>query len=233
MAERSVAPGQMYIEVEYDYEYKSKERLITIKQGESYLLVKKTNNDWWQVRKDEANKPFYVPAQYVREVRRALMPPPKPLSAACRPNRPSGLEIQRPDENKKSTSLSPSSGALLPPRDDRGSPTGHPPPTQTNTLPDPLPHSRAESPSRKVDGERDKDKELEKSGRGPEKGAIQEVFTGEGGSSDKNRHDSESGDDLSSGSTDNLQVRVTCIPTRKQIPLASLFPKVCLNILIS
>lgn len=236
MAERSVAPGQMYIEVEYDYEYKSKERLITIKQGESYLLVKKTNDDWWQVRKDEANKPFYVPAQYVREVRRALMPPPKPLSAACRPSRPSGLEIPRPDENKKSPSPSPSSGALMPPRDDRGSPgspTGHAPPSQTNTLPDSLPHSRAESPRRKVDGERDKDKELEKSGRGPEKGAIQEVFTGEGGSSDKKRNDSESGDDLSSGSTDNLQVRVTCIPTHKRIPLASLFPKVYLNIPIS
>ncbi|XP_048019254.1 rho GTPase-activating protein 12a isoform X5 [Megalobrama amblycephala] len=178
MAERSVAPGQTYIEVEYDYEYKSKDRLITIKQGESYLLVKKTNDDWWQVRKDEASKPFYVPAQYVREVRRALMPPPKPLSAACRggtgPIRPSGLEIQRPDENKKSPSPSPSSSALMPPRDDRsspGSPTG-----QINTLSGSLPHSRAESPSRIVDGERD-----------------------------KNRNDSESGDDLSSGSTDNLQ----------------------------
>ncbi|XP_077078486.1 rho GTPase-activating protein 12a isoform X2 [Siphateles boraxobius] len=205
MAERSVAPGQMYIEVEYDYEYKSKERLITIKQGESYLLVKKTNDDWWQVRKDEANKPFYVPAQYVREVRRALMPPPKPLNAACRPNRPSGLEIQRPDENKKSPSPSPSSGALLPPRDDRGSPGSPTGQALTNTLPDSLPLSRAESPSRKVDGERNKDKELEKSGRGPEKGAIQEVFTGEGGSSDKIRNYSESGDDLSSGSTDNLQ----------------------------
>ncbi|XP_067308695.1 rho GTPase-activating protein 12a isoform X9 [Pseudorasbora parva] len=210
MAERSVAPGQMYIEVEYDYEYKSKDRLIIIKQGESYLLVKKTNDDWWQVRKDEASKPFYVPAQYVREVRRALMPPPKPLSAACRggtgPIRPSGLEIPRPDDNKKSPS--PSSNALLPPRDDRGSPgspKGHVPLIQINTLPDPLPHSRAESPSRKVDGERDKDKELERTVRGPEKGAIQEAVTGEGGSSDKNRNDSESGDDLSSGSTDNLQ----------------------------
>ncbi|XP_067218356.1 rho GTPase-activating protein 12a isoform X3 [Chanodichthys erythropterus] len=182
MAERSVAPGQTYIEVEYDYEYKSKDRLITIKQGESYLLVKKTNDDWWQVRKDEASKPFYVPAQYVREVRRALMPPPKPLlnsRGGTGPIRPSGLEIQRPDENKKSPSPSSSSSALMPPRDDRsspGSPTG-----QINTLSGSLPHSRAESPSRIVDGERDR------------------------GSSDKNRNDSESGDELSSGSTDNLQ----------------------------
>uniref|UniRef100_A0A671TFV4 Rho GTPase-activating protein 12-like n=1 Tax=Sinocyclocheilus anshuiensis TaxID=1608454 RepID=A0A671TFV4_9TELE len=217
MADRSVAPGQMYIEVEYDYEYKSKDRVIIIKQGESYLLVKKTNEDWWQVRKDEVSKAFYVPAQYVREVRRALMPPPKPLSAAGRggtgPIRPSGLEIQRPDESKKSLCPSPSGNALLTPNDDRGSPgspTAHVPPTQMNTLPGSLPRSRAKSPSRNVDGEKDKDKELEKSSRGPEKGAIHEEFAREGGGLDKNRNDSESGDDLSSGSTDNLQVRTTC-----------------------
>ncbi|KAK2900605.1 hypothetical protein Q8A67_008720 [Cirrhinus molitorella] len=212
MADRTVAPGQTYIEVEYDYEYKSKDRMITIKQGESYLLVKKTNEDWWQVRKDDTSKPFYVPAQYVREVRRALMPPPKPLSGAGRggtgPIRPSGLEIQRSDDNKKSPCPSPSGNALLPPRDDRGSP-GSPialaPPTLTNTSPGTLPRSRAESPSRKVDGEKDKDKESEKSSRGPEKGAIHEEFAEEGGGLYKNRNDSESGDDLSSGSVDNLQ----------------------------
>uniref|UniRef100_A0A8C2FQJ5 Rho GTPase activating protein 12a n=1 Tax=Cyprinus carpio TaxID=7962 RepID=A0A8C2FQJ5_CYPCA len=215
MADRSVAPGQTYVEVEYDYDYKSKDRLITIKQGERYLLIKKTNEDWWQVRKDEASKPFYVPAQYVREVRRALMPPPKPLSAAGRggtgPIRPSGLEIQRPDDNKKSPCPSPSGSALLPPRDDRGSPgspTALVPPTQMNTSPGSLPRSRAESPSRKVDGE--KDKELEKSSRGLEKDAIHEEFAREGGGLNKNRKDSESGDDLSSGSTDNLQVRIAC-----------------------
>lgn len=200
MADRSVAPGQTFIEVEYDYEYKSKDRIITIKQGEKYLLVKKTNEDWWQVRKDEATKPFYVPAQYVREVRRALMPPPKPLSAAGRggtgPIRPSGLDIPQQDDNKKSPCPSPCGPALLPPRDDRGSP-GSPtallPPTQTNTSPCTLPRSRAESPTCKEE--------------------IHEEFAGEGGCSDKNRNDSESGDDLSSGSTDNLQVRITFIPT--------------------
>uniref|UniRef100_A0A672S145 Rho GTPase-activating protein 12-like n=1 Tax=Sinocyclocheilus grahami TaxID=75366 RepID=A0A672S145_SINGR len=213
MADRSVAPGQTYIEVESDYEYKYKDRLITIKQGESYMLVKKTNEDWWQVRKDEATKPFYVPAQYVREVRRALMPPPKPLGAAGRggtgPIRPSGLEIQRPCDNKKSPCPSPSGSALLPPRDDRGSPgspTALVPPTQMNTSPGSLPRSRAESPSHKVDG----DKELEKSSRGLEKDAIYEEFAREGGGLDKTRNDSESGDDLSSGSTDYLQVRLTC-----------------------
>lgn len=197
MADRSIAPGQTYIEVEYDYDYKSKDRLITIKHGESYLLVKKTNEDWWQVRKDEASKPFYVPAQYVREVRRALMPPPKPFNIPGRvgpgPNRPSALEIQRPNDIKKSPCPSPSSTALLPPRDDRGSPvspTRHLPPAQMNTFPGALPCFRAESPGSKLDGERDKDKEQ---------------FAEEGGGSDKNRIDSESGDELSSGSTDNLQ----------------------------
>uniref|UniRef100_A0A3B5QPY0 Rho GTPase activating protein 12a n=1 Tax=Xiphophorus maculatus TaxID=8083 RepID=A0A3B5QPY0_XIPMA len=80
MADLPIAPGEVYIEVEYDYEYKSKDRVITIREGECYMLIKKSNEDWWQVRKDETAKPFYVPAQYVREVRKALMPPPKPIS---------------------------------------------------------------------------------------------------------------------------------------------------------
>ncbi|XP_043990404.1 rho GTPase-activating protein 12-like isoform X4 [Gambusia affinis] len=80
MADLPIAPGEVYVEVEYGYEYKSKDRLITIREGECYMLIKKSNEDWWQVRKDETTKPFYVPAQYVREVRKALMPPPKPIS---------------------------------------------------------------------------------------------------------------------------------------------------------
>ncbi|XP_051984004.1 rho GTPase-activating protein 12-like isoform X2 [Xyrauchen texanus] len=220
MTDCPVAPGQTYIEVEYDYEYKSKDRLIAIKQGERYLLVKKTNDDWWQARKEEGSKPFYVPAQYVRELRRALMPPPKPLphtGAVARGGtgtiRPSALDIQRSDE-KKILSLSPSSGqrtALLPPRDDRGSPgspgspMGHVPHTQINTPHGSLPQLRAESPNRTGDEEMDKDLESEKWERGPEKGAVQEEFARESRGLDKIRNDSESGEELSSGSTDNLQ----------------------------
>uniref|UniRef100_A0AAY4A743 Rho GTPase activating protein 12 n=1 Tax=Denticeps clupeoides TaxID=299321 RepID=A0AAY4A743_9TELE len=82
-----LAPGQVYVEVAYDYEYKAKERLISIRQGECYLLVRKTNDDWWQVRGQVGTRAFYVPAQYVREVRRALLPPttkPKPSSLDLR-----------------------------------------------------------------------------------------------------------------------------------------------------
>ncbi|TSY27776.1 Rho GTPase-activating protein 12 [Bagarius yarrelli] len=118
MADRSdlpVAPGQPYIEVEYDYEYKSKERMITIKQGECFLLVKKTNEDWWQVRKEEGSKPFYVPAQYVREVRRALMPPTKAhLHTESGIGTRGGFE-KKTDEslNKKCLAQSPYAGYLV------------------------------------------------------------------------------------------------------------------------
>lgn len=104
MAERSgkIAAGQAYIEVEYDYEYEAKDRKIVIRQGERYLLVKKTNDDWWQVRLDENSKAFYVPAQYVKEVtRKALMPPVK--QAAGLPNSSvktiQSLHLQRSTEN--------------------------------------------------------------------------------------------------------------------------------------
>ncbi|XP_056148592.1 rho GTPase-activating protein 12-like isoform X2 [Lampris incognitus] len=102
MADLPIAPGQIYIEVEYDYEYKSKDRLITIRQGECYMLVKKANEDWWQVKKEEGTKAFYVPAQYVREVRKALMPPPKPIllpaaSAINAPFQTSGAVRHKPN----------------------------------------------------------------------------------------------------------------------------------------
>ncbi|XP_006874096.1 PREDICTED: rho GTPase-activating protein 12 isoform X2 [Chrysochloris asiatica] len=104
MADRSgkIVPGQVYIEVEYDYEYEAKDRKIVIKQGERYILVKKTNDDWWQVKPDENSKTFYVPAQYVKEVtRKALMPPVKQTVGL--PNNSmkmmQNLHLQRSTEN--------------------------------------------------------------------------------------------------------------------------------------
>ncbi|XP_032838524.1 rho GTPase-activating protein 12 isoform X10 [Tyto alba] len=103
-----IIPGQLYIEVEYDYEYEAKDKKIVIKQGEKYILVKKTNDDWWQVKRDENSKPFYVPAQYVKEIpRKALMPPVK--QASMLPNNALKLThgLQRSTENvNKSPELS-------------------------------------------------------------------------------------------------------------------------------
>ncbi|KAM6338950.1 rho GTPase-activating protein 12 isoform 4-T4 [Podargus strigoides] len=103
-----ILPGQLYIEVEYDYEYEAKDKKIVIKQGEKYILVKKTNDDWWQVKRDENSKPFYVPAQYVKEIpRKALMPPVK--QASMLPNNALKLThgLQRSTENvNKSPELS-------------------------------------------------------------------------------------------------------------------------------
>ncbi|XP_041029390.1 rho GTPase-activating protein 27-like isoform X1 [Carcharodon carcharias] len=56
------------VQVEFDYEYTRDARLVSIKQNEQYILVSKTNDSWWYVKKDDQSKPFYVPAQYVREV---------------------------------------------------------------------------------------------------------------------------------------------------------------------
>ncbi|KAM8978913.1 rho GTPase-activating protein 12 isoform 5-T5 [Sarcophilus harrisii] len=107
MADRGgrTIPGQIYIEVEYDYEYEAKDKKIVIKQGERYILVKKTNDDWWQVKPDENSKAFYVPAQYVKEIgRKALMPPVKPAVGLL--NNSTKI-IQRSTENvNKSPELS-------------------------------------------------------------------------------------------------------------------------------
>uniref|UniRef100_A0A3B4BAE9 Uncharacterized protein n=1 Tax=Periophthalmus magnuspinnatus TaxID=409849 RepID=A0A3B4BAE9_9GOBI len=55
------------VSVEHEYEYTTKHgRRIAIKPNESFLLIAKTNEHWWHVRKDLDSKPFYVPAKYMK-----------------------------------------------------------------------------------------------------------------------------------------------------------------------
>ncbi|XP_024141066.2 rho GTPase-activating protein 27 isoform X1 [Oryzias melastigma] len=57
------------VSVEYEYQYKAKDgHIISIKPQEVYILVCKTNEHWWRVRKDQDTKPFYIPASYVKEL---------------------------------------------------------------------------------------------------------------------------------------------------------------------
>lgn len=52
--------------VNFQYEYTTRDGSnVAIKPNERYILVAKTNDHWWHVRKNEAAKPFFIPAQYV------------------------------------------------------------------------------------------------------------------------------------------------------------------------
>uniref|UniRef100_A0A4W2CJF0 Rho GTPase-activating protein 12 n=1 Tax=Bos indicus x Bos taurus TaxID=30522 RepID=A0A4W2CJF0_BOBOX len=234
MADRGgkALPGPVYIEVEYDYEYEAKDRKIVIKQGERYLLVKKTNDDWWQVKPDESSKAFYVPAQYVKEVgRRALMPPVKP--AAGLPNHSvktaQSLHLQRSSENVnrlpelssfgKTSSSSVQGTGLVRDANQNFGPTYIP--GQTINLSLDLTHNNgklnSDSHSPKVPGQNrtrlfghfpgPEFLEVEKPGF-PQEQSCDSV--GEG--SERIQQDSESGDELSSSSTE--QIRATTPPNQ-------------------
>lgn len=223
----SIAPGQVYIEVEYDYEYEAKDRLISIRQGECYMLVRKTNEDWWQVRRDEGTKAFYVPAQYVREVRRALLPPPKPRAkppsvleiSQCRSSN-ENLNQRAPTERSSfgrpppSTTPSPLPGQQTPPlllRDTNQNPGMKSVVAELTLLNNnnhhnyhhgnpALPRGRAESPPR------------ERGCQGKLPGVLSVDMDGSvspGDGLEKMRNDSESGDELSSSSTEHIQVRTS------------------------
>ncbi|XP_033913618.1 rho GTPase-activating protein 12-like isoform X3 [Acipenser ruthenus] len=58
-----------YVLVEYEFEYTARDgSFITIKPNERYILLSRTNDNWWHVRKDENTKAFYIPAKYVKEL---------------------------------------------------------------------------------------------------------------------------------------------------------------------
>ncbi|CAB1430792.1 unnamed protein product [Pleuronectes platessa] len=236
MADREglpIPPGQVYIEVEYDYEYKAKDKMVAIHQGECYVLVKKTNEDWWQVRKEETSKTFYVPAQYVREVRRALMPPPKP-SLRAKPTvldicRASNENLNRPQPEMSSFGRPPPSSTPSP-SSDRVTPPGLPKDANQN-LGSPLhckvvaelvllhnnnnhhhgnnatlPRTRADSPPLKVGNNHNRSPDIVKT-------SPPNDLPGEGLS--KFRNDSESGDELSSSSTEHMQAATASSTTER------------------
>ncbi|XP_034543166.1 rho GTPase-activating protein 9 isoform X4 [Notolabrus celidotus] len=78
-----VPSGTVVLEAQYDYNYRGADgRQVCIREGERFVLLKKTNSDWWQVRRIGAaskTKPLYVPATYVTEVPIAPMPLPQRL----------------------------------------------------------------------------------------------------------------------------------------------------------
>ncbi|XP_027784460.2 rho GTPase-activating protein 12 isoform X1 [Marmota flaviventris] len=240
MADRSgkMVPGQVYIEVEYDYEYEAKDRKIVIKQGERYILVKKTNDDWWQVKPDENSKAFYVPAQYVKEVtRKALMPPIK--QAVGLPNNSmkmmQSLHLQRSTENvNKLPELSsfgkPSSSVqgtgLIRDANQNFGPNYNPGPTVNLSLD--LTHNNgkfnSDSHSPKVCSQNRT--RLFGHFPGPEFLDIEKTsFSQEqscdsaGEGSERIHQDSESGDELSSSSTEQIRATTPPNPGRPDSPV--------------
>lgn len=60
----------IHVRVLYDFDYTTKDgKEVKIKSGEKLYLIKKTNDDWWQVIRN-TGRPFYVPASYIEEIPR-------------------------------------------------------------------------------------------------------------------------------------------------------------------
>ncbi|XP_051770139.1 rho GTPase-activating protein 27 isoform X1 [Ctenopharyngodon idella] len=75
--------------VKFEYEYTARDgRTVSIKPNEHYTLVSKTNETWWHVRRDETEKPFFIPATYVTELapetNQTPLDPPEEFSG-CEP----------------------------------------------------------------------------------------------------------------------------------------------------
>ncbi|KAM9598197.1 rho GTPase-activating protein 27 [Trichechus inunguis] len=61
--------GDVYVLVEHPFEYTAKDGCrIAIQPNERYQLLRRSTEHWWHVRREPGGRPFYLPAQYVREL---------------------------------------------------------------------------------------------------------------------------------------------------------------------
>ncbi|XP_055113794.2 rho GTPase-activating protein 27 isoform X2 [Symphalangus syndactylus] len=82
--------GDVYVLVEHPFEYTGKDgRRVAIRPNERYRLLRRSTEHWWHVRREPGGRPFYLPAQYVRELpalgNRAAAPPPGPHPSPAAP----------------------------------------------------------------------------------------------------------------------------------------------------
>ncbi|KAF8784538.1 rho GTPase-activating protein 15-like [Argiope bruennichi] len=58
--------SDVYVQVLYDFHYHTEDGdEVKMKAGEELLLLKKSNENWWQVIRDSDNRPFYAPSNYL------------------------------------------------------------------------------------------------------------------------------------------------------------------------
>lgn len=58
--------SEVYVQVLYDFKYYTEEgNEVKIKAGEELLLLKKSNENWWQVIRNSGESPFYAPSNYL------------------------------------------------------------------------------------------------------------------------------------------------------------------------
>ncbi|XP_032125915.1 rho GTPase-activating protein 27 isoform X4 [Sapajus apella] len=82
--------GDVYVLVEHPFEYTGKDgRRVAIRPNERYRLLRRSTEHWWHVRREPGGRPFYLPAQYVRELpalgNPAVAPPPGPYPGPAAP----------------------------------------------------------------------------------------------------------------------------------------------------
>lgn len=78
--------GDVYVLVEHPFEYTSKDgRRIAIQPNERYRLLRRSTEHWWHVRREPGGRPFYLPAQYVRELPALGDPAPTPQPSVPQP----------------------------------------------------------------------------------------------------------------------------------------------------
>ncbi|XP_016057483.1 PREDICTED: rho GTPase-activating protein 27 [Miniopterus natalensis] len=75
--------GDVYVLVEHPFQYTGKDGCrVAIQPNERYRLLRRSTEHWWHVRREPDGRPFYLPAQYVRELPALVCPRPLARSSS-------------------------------------------------------------------------------------------------------------------------------------------------------
>lgn len=92
----------------FEYRYTARDgSTVSIKPNEHYILVAKTNENWWHVRRDEKAKPFFIPARYVTELpaenSQTPLDPPEEFSGRDASDGTAEVTLREPASIKRDT----------------------------------------------------------------------------------------------------------------------------------
>ncbi|XP_066943332.1 uncharacterized protein [Macrobrachium rosenbergii] len=108
---RKVSLKEEYVKVLESYSYLYEERPVSIHKDETLLVIRRSNDDWWQVVRPGEKRSFFAPAQHLK----VITIPQEQMKQTIK----QGLSLQKIQGSEENVPLSRPQGLVLPSQDSK------------------------------------------------------------------------------------------------------------------